>query len=537
MFWRKHMTEKTADRLFIVFWLFAVITTGLLIPNAALWLGIGLLVIYYLVLMFSQYRLGMTSDEYFIFGRKMDSEKLTKTMVATNVGVASSVVFSAILGYFFGTSAMLWGPVTWIIGILLYILLIPKIESWMRTGRTLHEFLGESYSSDKVRVIASIVSVILLWGLLGVEVVIGSFLLTPFIGEFSSKAVAFFIVIITFSYMWLGGLKGVVRTDRSQLYVLFIGLVSLSIGGILISTKAISIPLEPDWKSNLFNLNFILLGTGLTIISLLVISLPYHFCVMDMWQRSIASTRPDYSSRENVKEIRKGLIKSIPFFVLLFWLSIIGGIFVRLIVGGEIDTNDILPTLLGFTGQVKVWGPILLAFALVAMLAAIMSTIDTILLAISQTLFYDVYALLPWNKSLRNKLSAVKSGNDKSIKITHEEDKNILAVGRSFIPIIGFTGVIFAFFEFQVMNFLFGLYGIIIVLFPSVIVAILWPRKLIHSSAVWSVSTGLISALIWSIYFTFVRENFDFVQWAGAWGLGIATLVYIIVTIIRQNKL
>lgn len=227
----------------------------------------------------------------------------------------------------------------------------------------------------------------------------------------------------------------------------------------------------------------------------------YQFCVMDMWQRCIAisgARKADgtvYSDAEMVALLkRKTFNNAVAPFVLLFGCWYLAG-FTGLVLNISPDNTQLMLT--GLTeriGSLGLLGVIGGALIVTGLIAAAVSTMDTFLIALAQTVMYDIYG------------SAVKPGLADSIDTRPDIDQYwFVNDGRSVVIVAGFFAVVFAFFQFNVLSFWTTMYSIMLPFFPAVWFAIRGRTKVRSESiALGSVVLGSLLALTFGVVGTFL---------------------------------
>lgn len=468
--------------------------------------------LFYLILMLPEKNITSPS-RFFLVDRKMRASKFRQTYVGTNVGLASSLMFSASLGYWYGVSVMLWGPLTWGIGILLYYKLFPRIIPHLKSDNTLHEFLANRFSTPgkrnvTFRIVTSGVTSIIFWALMSVEIYMATIVLKPIMGKVPAFSIAIAIAVIAFSYSYIAGYAGVVKTDKYQVWL--IKLAAVTMCGVVIyvffySADEVNIPLElrspfaMDW---------------LTVLALFIVSLPYQFCTMDMWQRTFAMSAAYDNDSEFSKDIRKHLLISIAEYTLLFWIFMILGIAVRAVQSDMKDPNHLLNEFLTITANNIPMGYVFYGIILLGIVSSIVSTVDSLLNSLTQTFMYDIYSTII-NPNLYRRL----------VRFSRDEEIRFVSISRFFIPLFGLSGIVLVFFVFGIFNFLMNIYALVVVFFPSILYAILSSQK---SLSFWgpfcSILSGLIIVLALSITGTFIFKSEIIVLYAPVGGLAISII-------------
>lgn len=493
-------------RLVIYLIVITIIIVGILFiinkPSWAPYPLIGFPLIFYLALVLPEYKKITTPDQFFLLDRRMRSPQFRHTYVVTNVGLASSLIFSAYIGFYFGISAMLWGPLTWAIGIGFYYLIFPKIVPHLKSDHTLHEFLANRYSrtdeqNEKLRFLTSITTSIIFLALMSIEIYMASIILKPIMGNAPAIAIAVIVALVAFTYSYIAGYSGVVKTDKYQFYLMIFASIVIFLVVVLLYFRKpdFSIPSELTYVSSM---------SWKMVIALFLVSLPYQLCMMDMWQRTFAMSKCYKSDNDLIVNVRKQLLISTLLYTFLFWIFMSVGICVRSIFGSKVDPNFILIKFFELTREFGSIGYLLFGFILMGIIAAIISTVDSYLNSMTQTFMYDIYST-KINKKLYKNFP----------KFSQIDKKRFVNISRFFTPVFGICGIILVFFVFEIFNFLMNIYTLAIILFPATLYAVFKEKKKLNfKSAYISIFVGIVIVVLLSIIGTFtswVREiSFSF---------------------------
>lgn len=129
-------------------------------------------VLIYLVAGLLERQRTVASSEFFLAANQVSSFEFANSSIGYGFQIASvSILFA--WGYLHGFGALV-NPVFWGVGIVLFGLLLPRMSSYLGSGRTLHGYLGDRYNSRTVEVVASVVTLIAFWGTFVAELAWGS---------------------------------------------------------------------------------------------------------------------------------------------------------------------------------------------------------------------------------------------------------------------------------------------------------------------------------------------------------------------------
>nr|VFJ63616.1 MAG: Na+/proline symporter [Candidatus Kentron sp. FW] len=473
-------------------------------PDVVIWWAVMGPLLIYLLLRIPEYKKIDTPDGYFLHDRQMPSKRFVWTFVTTNIGLFSSIAFSAILAYYYGVPGMVWTVVAWFLGIYWFSKKIPEFLWFFKNGSTVHEFIAESYGTNDrekivLRAFTAAATGLLYWASVGVEIKFGADVLAPSLGINTAAIVSLIIAAAGFTYTYLAGYRGVIYTDVIQFWTMLFGAGAIILFiFIALYSKPFSLP------AAYFSLESILIGPDpFGLFSLFALLVVYQFCVMDMWQRCIAvANSPDFNSATDEQLIyhMKEVVfwKSFLPFLLFFlvWFTI--GIFV-LGTGITDDINNILPAFLAAFDDWGIIGIGLKSIVLLAFVSAILSTVDSFLIAATQTVMYDIYGSVI-QKGLVSRFSSLSQASL----------SRFVEISRLVVLGLGISAVIFAFTQFNLMSFWVGMYSIMLSFFPAVYVQTLRGRgkqKRNYKRVLYGILGGSFGALAISITGTFVLKS------------------------------
>lgn len=479
----------------------------------------------YLVVRVEKYKSNDTPEGFFLYNREMPKKSFVPTFVTSNIGLFSSIAFSTILAYYYGISGMVILVAVWFLGMYLFSRAIPKLLPFMKEGNTIHEFIANRYGKTiaqktSLRVWTSIISSILYFASVGVEIKFGADIFSSSLGNFESVALAFLIATIGIIYSYISGFKGVVSTDKIQFYLMFImSFVIIIFSIVLIVDNPFSLP------SDYFSFpNIILSPDPFGLISLIVLITLYQFCVMDMWQRCIALVKTkdkdgtSYSDEQIIRILKKSTFKrSIMPFAWFFGVWFLIGI-VALGTNLTSDLNAILPAFLGAFDSFGSWGFLLKGIVLAGFVAAVISTVDTFLISTVQTIMYDIYGT-KFVPGLTEKLGTLPD-----IK-----KYRFVSYSRILIPIIGVSAVAFAFTQFELLSFWTSMYSIMLAFFPAVYIGIIGKsQQYKYSFTKASILIGSLGALSLGIIGVWIFPNPNIVSSAPIFAVVVSSIIMLI---------
>jgi len=308
-------------------------------------------------------------DDFFVAGRKSSSLFITGSLLATIVG-GSATVGMAGLGFTRGLTGAWWLLVGSIGLIFLGIFFAKKVRNFALY--TLPELIEKQY--DKRMALASSVLIVIAWiGITAAQIIAaGKILGILGIGSPVMWMVIFTIVFV--AYTILGGQYAIIRTDTLQAFIIFAGIF----GGLALlmsrlgGWSGLQSALPPEYFSFPVNAQFD--GMQLTTL-LLVVGLTY-VVGPDMYSRL-------FCARDNRAARSSTLWTALLLIPLAFAITLIGMGAAALFP--QISPEQAFPMIIK-----EIFSPVLGGIVLAALLCAIMSSADTILLSASTILTVDI---------------------------------------------------------------------------------------------------------------------------------------------------
>jgi sodium/pantothenate symporter len=319
-------------------------------------------------------------QEYFLGGRQLGGFILAMTMTAT-YGSASSFIGGPGAAYTQGLGWVLLSMAQLATGYFVLMILGKKFAIVTRKYKavTLVDFLKERYESKWVVLLSAASIIIFLFSAMAAQWVGGARLIESVTGLSYTSALFLFAASVLI-YVIIGGFRAVALTDAVQGTVMFVGTLILLIatiiagGGIpniisdltaenpnLITPYGFDGGLTPLYVSSFW----ILVGVG-------VVGLP-QITVRAM-------------SYKNAKSMHRALIiGTIVIGFIMLGMHLIG-VFARSVLPGIEVADTVMPLL-----AMEVLPAWLAGLVLAAPMAAIMSTVDSLLLLVSSAVVKDVY--------------------------------------------------------------------------------------------------------------------------------------------------
>ena len=325
-----------------------------------------------------------TSDsflqEYFLGGREMGGFLLAMTMMAT-YGSASSFIGGPGVAYNTGLGWVLLAMAQLPAGYFVLMVLGKKfaIVSRRIQAITLIDFLKKRYESNMVIFVSALAIIVFLFASMTAQWVGGARLIQSLTGLDYTAALLIFAVTVLI-YVIIGGFRAVALTDALQGTIMIIGTVILLIGTIIAGGGLDNIMQKLVAENpNLIspfgateNLTPLYVSTFWILIGLGVIGLP-----------QIAVRAMSYKNSQSLH--RAILIGTIGIGTIMFGMHLIG-VLARPVIPGIEISDTVMPIL-----TLKVLPPMLAGIVLAAPMAAIMSTVNALLILVSSTVVKDIY--------------------------------------------------------------------------------------------------------------------------------------------------
>ncbi len=356
------------------------------------------IVIYLVVIVILALRHLRTSDfeQYLVNNRNTRTLPLVFTVLATFVGGGTSIGLMA-LGYESGFAAVSIG-VAYVIGFVIMSFYAGKIRTYgaKHSIYSFPHYLNHKYTTANETNFAKVfsatvsgVNIFIFFFILCAQfVAMASLLKFSFQLDYTTATIISAVIIIV--YTAIAGLSGVIVTDTIQFIAIVIMIALIFIPGILDDTEMLSrldeLPAEM--------LNGTQLGWGFLIGTILFLS--WSVLVrMDIWQRILAAKSEKVARRVS---IWSG-IGMLPFYIIFPLI----GMTIKLVLDRDLGTNESADVAFEFisrhTQEIFVsgtnFGPLLLGFAVVGLLSALMSSGDSFLNIISISAVKD---FVGWGK-------------------------------------------------------------------------------------------------------------------------------------------
>ncbi|MGO1398309.1 MAG: sodium:solute symporter family protein [Brevibacterium yomogidense] len=400
------------------------------------------------------------SDDFMLAGRKLGPFMVIAGLTATHIG-GGAVMGVSEDSYVYGVSGVAYSVGTALGLILLGVLSAERLRSL--SLRTITDYLALRYNSKMVRGLASGLSIIAVTGIVAAQVnaaggalaILG---IDPTIGAI--VAVLLFIAYTVFAGMW-----GVALTDAVQVIIVVIGVPIAAIAGLRAAGGLDGLRTFAETSGDIVSADYFS-PVGMGVMAMLGIITPvimYDLIGQDFYQR-LFSARSAAVAR--ISAISAGLL------LLVFAIfPVIGGMSARALFGDLEHSSSALPTLISEVLPIGV-----AAVIVAAILAAVMSTADSLLIAGSTHITNDFYREI--------------MGRD-----PEDDSPRTLAVARVWTLILGVGALVFALSVpgiITVLSLAYTMYASGV--FVPVIGGLLW-RRATRAGALAAIIAGSVGGL------------------------------------------
>ena len=416
--------------------------------------------------------------------RVNNSTEFSTSTVATTISLATVVIAFFELAQRFGIW-LFWTVITTSIG--LFVVRMFAVKIWERMSvydhrPTLHEFLGREFNSNALSYVGALCTSLGFLGAFAVELTVGSKFFAGLVPGVSEWAVVIVLSAVAFIYTAVGGFRAVIVTDRIQMIsirLLLVALVAFYIYYALshgsIADSIAKIPSQTLTFSYRQSLVPFLLG-------IFAINVPAFMSDMSIWQRIAAA-------QEN-KTVTAGLGRSVLSSAVTWSLFAVLACFAFMMVAPQKATNPLI-SVLNLIGSMK--GPFAIAVLFIVVLGlygAMLSTASTQLIAVSHTLYEDVFSRIR-KKTLANRLDSKKE-----LRISRLILILAALISTIFVQVLSAVG-------FSIADLVFAIYGAQLGLCPLVIVCLCMKRERLRRlsfGAVLAISAGFLTGWGTAIY-------------------------------------
>jgi Na+/proline symporter len=352
-------------------------------------------------------------------------------------------------------------------------------------------------------------------GAFAVELTVGSRLFAALVPEVPSWTVVTVLSLVGFVYTAFGGFRAVIVTDRIQMGSIWLLLVALPVYYV------VWIVGHGGWAHNFAKipagtLDLSYSDTLVTfIVGIFIMNVMTYISDMSIWQRIAGAKRPE--------TVTAGLWSSVSGSAATWSLFAVLACFVFMIVTPQEGRNPLF-SLLETIGHTK--GPLaagILFIACLGLYGAMLSTASTQLIAVSHTLYEDVFSRLRKYPLAERLLMKKELGFSRTILVLAAVFSTLLVHVLSK--------------EFSIAEMVFAIYGAQVGLCPLVIAALFLPQERLTRLSAWAavaVSAGFIAGWEAALLGGYT-ENTNLVFLAPVFSLAVSTTFLCVGMLLRNS--
>ena len=456
-----------------------------------IWLGIGVYVAFAMITAFLS-RAGKSEDmqHYFLGDRKMGGFVSAMSYSATTYS-AFMMIGLAGLTYAGGVGALGF-ELIYLMGVTLVLIFGPRF--WLVGQKygyvTPSEMLGHRYDSRSVAVVTALTSCVFLIPYAAVQLAGVGYLVSGMTdGGISFVTGTLLATVLAIVFSLIAGLRSVAWTDSLQSIMMIIG-ATLVVAFVIHRLGGVGEffgSLSADHPGHLS-----VPGNGFFSLSMFIgLTLPWVFFSISNPQVSQRLYTPG-----SMKDLRRMLLGFMFFGLVYTLVSVIWGFAARLhfpnLENGDLATpmllaSELVPTALGI-------------IVMIGIVAAAVSTIDSIMLTLSSMITRDVYHVAQPAAS----------------------EAKQLAIGKFILPVIALLAFGFAQLELDLIAVLsVSASAGLLVMVPAIIGTFFWRR----GTAAGVLASTLVAGLV--VFVLEVTQTRLLDQGSGVWGLALAVILYV----------
>nr|WP_249317066.1 sodium/pantothenate symporter [Bacillus sp. FJAT-50079] len=319
-------------------------------------------------------------QEYFLGSRQLGGFVLAMTMIAT-YGSASSFLGGPGAAYKYGLAWVLLAMSQVVTGYFILMVLGKKFAIMARKYHavTLTDYLKSRYQSNSVSIISALSIIIFLFSAMTAQWVGGARLIESVVGVSYHTALVIFAVSVLV-YVIIGGFRAVAITDAIQGMIMLGGTIILVVAAVVAGGGVDAI------MSDLRNENPNLLSPYGSDLSLTPLYLSSFWILVGVGVVGLPQVSVRAMSYKNARAMHRAIIiGTIVVGVIMLGMHL-AGVFARAIIPGITTYDTVMPEL-----TLTILPPWAAGIVLAAPMAAIMSTVDSLLLLVSSAIVKDLY--------------------------------------------------------------------------------------------------------------------------------------------------
>lgn len=423
--------------------------------------------------------------------RVKSSREFSSSTVATTISLATVIMAFFELAQHLGVW-LLWAVFTTSAGLFVVRFFARRI--WERISvydhrPTLLEFLGREFNSDTLLLVGAICTSLGFLGAFAIELTVGSKFFASLVPGVPSWVVIIVLSVVAFVYTAVGGFRAVIVTDRIQMVSIWLLLLSLPAFYIYYVIT------HGGWSENFIRIPFGTLNfsyrEGLIsfLLGIFVINVPAYISDMSIWQR--------IGGAQKTETVIGGLWGSVFGSAATWGCFALLACFAFMIVEPVAGINPLL-TIANVIGRTRgTLCIVVLFFTTLGLYGAMLSTASTQLIAVSHTLYADVFS------QIRRRYLTEGIESKRELNISRLILVLAAIISTILVQLLSSAG-------FSIADLVFAIYGAQLGLCPLVISALLLDREHLKKLSVWAalaVSAGFITGWGSAIYGRFTANT------------------------------
>ncbi|MBN1457015.1 MAG: hypothetical protein JW912_04095 [Sedimentisphaerales bacterium] len=417
--------------------------------------------------------------------------EFSSSTVATTISLATVIMAFFELAQRLGVW-LFWTVITTSAGLLLVRLFAGKI--WEKINNydhrpTLHEFLGTEFNSRTLQYVGAACTSLGFLLAFAVELTVGSKFFAGLVPGIPTPLVIIALSAVAFTYTASGGFRAVIVTDRLQMISIWLLLLALPAFYIYYVVS------HGGWSENIIKIPSGLLnfsykdGLPAFLLGIFVINVPTFISDMSIWQRIAGSQKG--------RTVTGGLWNSVFSSAATWGLFALLACFAFMIITPDQDVNPLVAVLQVVRGSGGAVSTMVLFFAILGLYGAMLSTASTQLIAVSHTLYEDIFSHIT-KLSLKERVESKKQ-----LLISRLILVLAAAASTLIVQLLSYAG-------FSIADMVFAIYGAQLGLCPLVIAALTLKRDTLKRMSVWAVtavSMGFVTGWSSAVYGRFTGNT------------------------------
>jgi Na+/proline symporter len=359
---------------------------------------------------------------YFLARGNLSTTGVAATYFGANLTFTAIFLILSEEGYRRG----LWAfsvPLMWFCGTLFFLKVYPRLQPYIKEGKTLHQVIGEAFNSTGIQRWVAIWTIVAFVGTVSLEfyggIIILRWINLPLLTSFT---IALLLALIVSAFTVAGGFRGVAWAD---VWLDLVALGATVILGYYIFRHFSAFIFSGIPSSEAFTQSQIqpitdVVDNVIFVLGMVIILLPFQLCTLDSWQRLVAWKKRERSPKSL-------LLVGACILSVAYCVPVLMGIVLRNQGLPIQDGSHPLKLFLDISGIM----PVFLGLVFAGFISAMFSTADELLNCCSLSLLFDTF-LIPRDSADRTK----------------QEESKIVLSGKFYTGVFAFISTLIAFTAF-----------------------------------------------------------------------------------------